>query len=58
MTEVHSCKEARKIEDIIIQDASTIMDGQVRTLAITEPTFSALKIANEVMRANEEEFKG
>jgi hypothetical protein len=30
----------------------------VRTLATNEPTFSASKIALEVMRANEEEFKG
>ena len=34
------------------------MDGQVRTLVTNEPTFSAGKIALEVMRANEEEFKG
>ena len=42
----------------MITDARMIMDGQVWTLATNEPTFSASKIALEVIRANEEEFKG
>ena len=58
VTELHTCKEAKKFEDIVTTDARMIMDGQVRSLATNEPTFSASKIALEVMRANEEELKG
>lgn len=57
VTDEHICKEVRVME-VTIRDATKLMEDQVRTLATHEPTFSANKIANEVMRANEEENSG